>query len=127
MAKEKEKIVIDDTQALIKINKRLDVVDKNYKKITIRNRKNNEKNNLQEKEQKQEIYEMKEEMKKLDKEISRLKKITFKTGNKLKMKVSTEEIEHIESELKKWKLEEYIRRDELIKTYEHYDKDSSIF
>jgi len=69
---------------------------------------------------KKDISEFKEELKDLNVEIDKLLKTIYCLGSELKTKVSGLDFDEIKTRVDNWKLEEFIQKKELEKTFNRY-------
>jgi len=99
---------------------RLKLTDKLAKDIDYQEDNNNIQISRQRKKFEKEISNLKEEFNELSKNTKELVKAVYHLGRILKDKVTKRDLEKIKEKIDSWHLEEFIRHDELEKTFSKY-------
>lgn len=114
---------MDETTKLFDdFDHRLKLTDKLAKDINEQENNNDIHISRQRKQFEKEISDLKEEFNELSKNADKLVKAVYHLGKILKDKVSTKDLEKIKEKIDSWHLEEFIRHDELEKTFSEYKR-----
>lgn len=112
---------MDETTKLFDdFDHRLSQTDKLAKDIDSQEDNNNTNISRQRQQFEKEISDLKKDFNELSKNTDKLVKAVYHLGRILKDKVSTRDLEKIKEKIDSWHLEEFIRHDELEKTFSEY-------